>query len=218
MELTAIFENWHIGDGNYPPLCKGELVNLSFELEPRTLDKAALNNAKETIHLGNAEYRFCGNVLKVYDSGLDGELIVIGVDGFRFYVLSQEVGRYIPEDLVIGEGTLLLDHYIWVENLEEYKDAPDLFYNLRVKQIRKVQTPERFIARCKDGKSYPTRLAPHDYTDSDVELIESMEGQLFARRSTSLILIPRELKKRSFDEHFSVSNAQQFPLAYNPIQ
>jgi hypothetical protein len=179
MELTAIFENWHIEDGNYPPLYKGVLVNLSFELEPITLAKTIQDNAKELIHLGNAQYRFCGRVLKVYDNNLNSEIIVIKSNGFRFYVLSQEVGRYTPGDTVTGEGALLLDHYIWVENLEKYKDAPDLFYNLRVLRIRKVQTPERFIARYKDGKSLPVRLAPSEYTDSDVEVIETMEGQPF---------------------------------------
>jgi hypothetical protein len=179
MELTAIFENWHVEDGNYPPLYRGELVSLSFELEPITIAKTSHDHTKELIHLGNAQYRFCGGVLKVYDSDLDSEIIVIKSSDFRFYVLSQEVGRYSPGDTVIGEGTLLLDHYIWVENREKYKDAPDLFYNLRVKQIRKVQTPERFIVRYKDGKSLPTRLAPSEYTGSDVEVIETMEGQPF---------------------------------------
>jgi hypothetical protein len=179
MRLTAIFENWHIGDGNYPPLQRGQLVNLSFEFEPRTLAKASSERVKEFIHLGNAEYRLCAGVLNIYESELDNEIIIIEALGFRFYVLSKDMGRYAPGDLVVGVGTLLLDHYIWVENLEEFKDAPNLFYALRVKQIRKVQTPARFIRRYEGGKSLPTRLAPDDYADSDVEDIETMEGQPF---------------------------------------
>jgi hypothetical protein len=179
MELTAIFENWHIGDGNYPPLYKGELVNLSFELEPRALAKTSQDNPKELKHYGDAQYRFCGDILKIYDNDKDGEIVVIECDSIRFYVLSQEGGRYTPGDVITGDGTLLLDHYVWVENIERYKDAPDLFYNLRVKQIRKVQTPERFISRHKTGKSFPTRLITGEYAESDVEVIETMEGQPF---------------------------------------
>ena len=33
MDIVAVFQTWHIGDGNYPPLEKEQLVNLSFELE-----------------------------------------------------------------------------------------------------------------------------------------------------------------------------------------
>ena len=32
MNLTACFESWHIGDGNSPPLSRGDLVSLSFEV------------------------------------------------------------------------------------------------------------------------------------------------------------------------------------------
>ena len=177
--ITAVFENWHIGDGNYPPLHRGQLVNLSFEFEPGTLAKASLKMAKEFTHVGNAEYRFCGDVLNTYRRELGPEIIIIEADSFRFYILSQDVGRYAPADIVVGTGTLLLDHYIWVENLKEYTNPPDLFYTLRVKQIRKVQTPEQFIKRYEGGKSLPTRLAPKDYADIHVEELETMEGQPF---------------------------------------
>jgi len=66
-----------------------------------------------------------------------------------------------------------------VENLKEYTNPPDLFYTLRVKQIRKVQTPEQFIKRYEGGKSLPTRLPPKDYADIHVEELETMEGQPF---------------------------------------
>lgn len=47
MQVTAIFESWHIGDGNDPPLTRGALVRLSFELEP----------ASPAPHTGPAEPR-----------------------------------------------------------------------------------------------------------------------------------------------------------------
>jgi len=38
MEIAAIFESWHIGDGNYPPLHRGQRVRLSFELIPQRIE------------------------------------------------------------------------------------------------------------------------------------------------------------------------------------
>lgn len=179
MKLSAIFESWHIGDDNYPPLHRGQLVNLSFEVESRSIEKTTINSPAELAHIGNAEYRITGEVIRVYGNDDEGEIIIITSNSFRFYLLTHEVDLYHPGDFVKIEGTLLLDHYIWVENLTEYTDSPDLFYNLVVQQIRKVQIPERFINRYRQGKSCPTRLSPGDYTESDTERLETMAGMPF---------------------------------------
>jgi hypothetical protein len=73
----------------------------------------------------------------------------------------------------------LLDHYSWVEYFAKYENPPDLFYKLSVKRILKVNIPEKFVARHETGKSLPTRLIPEDYSLSDVEEINSMQGQPF---------------------------------------
>ncbi|MDQ3687891.1 MAG: hypothetical protein M3430_20125 [Acidobacteriota bacterium] len=179
MEFSAIFESWHIGDGNYPPLHKGRLVNLSFELEPRTIEETSLNAPHSFEHLGNGDYRFCGDVIKVYGREGKDTVVIFESGDFRFYVMSYEVSRYVQGHRYCGEGTLLLDHYYWVEFLREYEDPPNLFYNLEVNRIRKIKIPERFIARHEQGKSFPTRLVPKDYSDSDVEELNTMEGQPF---------------------------------------
>jgi hypothetical protein len=41
LQLTAIFEAWHFGDGNYQPRDKNRLVNLSFEVEEDVFSKCA---------------------------------------------------------------------------------------------------------------------------------------------------------------------------------
>ena len=179
MELTAIFENWHIGDGNYPPLHVNQLVNLSFEVEPCSISVAVADESEQFVHLCSAEYRFPARVLKIYDDECNRKITVAESSGFRFYFISQQAHRYGPGDSLVIDGTLLIDHYIWVENLEGYSDAPNLFYNLKVRRIRKVDIPDRFIARHESGKSFPTRLRRSDYSESDVEDIETMEGQPF---------------------------------------
>ena len=78
---------------------------------------------------------------------------------------------------VTGKGTLLLDYYIWVENLARYLNPPDIFFILEVTRIRKVQIPERFIHRSEKGKSGPTRVSPADF--GIVIDLETMVGQKF---------------------------------------
>ncbi len=110
-----------------------------------------------------------------YPSG-SGPLIVLDAGEFRFHVCGATAASE-PGDHVAFSGTLLLDHYAWVENLDSYPDPPDLFYNLRVVRIRRVKVPERFIARHDRGKSLPTRVGPVDF--EDVGELPTMVGQAF---------------------------------------
>jgi hypothetical protein len=83
MELYAVFETWHLGDGNYPALERGMLVNLSFEIEPDQLQRGGPLPSRFE-HLGAAEYDFSGEVLRVYRD--DGDpLIVIAASSSSTY-------------------------------------------------------------------------------------------------------------------------------------
>lgn len=110
MNLTAIFESWHIDDGNYPPLTEGQFVNLTFELEPREVEEVSSVIPESFEHLGKGEYRFCGTVLNVYGNG-DDAITIITTGDFRFYIMSDESSRYVKGRRYCGEGTLLLDHF-----------------------------------------------------------------------------------------------------------
>jgi hypothetical protein len=175
MNLTAIFESWHIGDGNYPPLSVGELVNLSFELELSNIVETDPTAGDKFQSLRNGEYRFVATILRVYDRE---NLAVMETNGLRFYIAESGVG-FVEGRRYSGEGTLLLDHYAWVESLGQREDPPNLFYHFEVTQIRKVNIPDRFVSRHDKGKSLPTRLAPDDYSPSDVESVVTMQGQPF---------------------------------------
>lgn len=173
MELNAVFETWHLGDGNYPALAKGMLVNLSFEIEPHQLQRGG--QAPSCFeHLGEAEYGFSGEVLRVYRD--DGDpLIVIACGEFQFYILSPLTRGLVTGDRVHGKGTLVLDHYIWVEFLGSYADPPDLFYNLRVDAIKRIKMPERFIMRSGNSISYPARIQPSEYGPDSVTEVDRIE-------------------------------------------
>ena len=77
MQLTAVFETWHIGDGNYPPLRKGQLVNLSFELEPHSLSKSTSLNDSKFAQIKDAEYSFVGTVLRIYPDPPSSPIVVV---------------------------------------------------------------------------------------------------------------------------------------------
>ena len=180
MELSAVFETWHIGDGNYPPLNVGEPVNLSFEIEPEQIALAGLETNPELRHLGQARYQFSGRVLRVYREGSGHPIVVIEAGSFRFYVHSPKAAAFSSGDRISGLGTLLFDHYIWVEFLSRYLNPPDLFYTLRVTKISRYRLPERFISRSSTGGvAYPTRVDLADYALDDISEVNSTGDEDF---------------------------------------
>lgn len=191
-ELTAVFESWHIGDGNYPPFHIGMLVNLSFQLEPKLISPAKFTHQLIFNHLGNAEYDFCGEVIRIFSEEKQKEifglkfsfmkstrpfLIIIDSSGFRFYIENPKIKRIQEGMRIKGKGTLLLDYYMWSETLHKRTNPPHIFYTLVVSRIRKIQIPERFISRQGEIKAYPTRVSPDKF--GDVTDLETMEGQRF---------------------------------------
>ena len=96
MEIFAAFETWHLGDGNYPPLKRRQLVNLSFEIEPDRLTLTEETTPQRFHHCGQAEYDFTGVVLRVYREDSLDRIVVVEADQFRFYLnstLAKGVGR-----------------------------------------------------------------------------------------------------------------------------
>jgi hypothetical protein len=187
MELYAVFETWHLGDGNYPALKAGELVNLSFEIEPDELQLAATAGPAEFHRLEEARYRFRGSVIGAYDGDDLGDRIVdpgdriVAVEAgeFRFYICSDKAAGFLTGDNVTGCGTLLLDHFVWVEFLPRYTDPPDLFYTLRVENIWRHRIPERFISRSAGSVGCPTRVEPQEHAPSDVTKVDSVSDEEF---------------------------------------
>jgi hypothetical protein len=141
VKVSAIFEGWHIGDGNYPPLRQSELVNLSFEPVPDRVTRVSASEPENMVQISGAEYQFCAKVLKVY--GGDPPLTVVEAEGFRFHICRfPEKPKHFEEgDKIWGIGSLSLDCYLWVEFLHKYVDAPDLFYKLRITGI--YESPEQ---------------------------------------------------------------------------
>jgi hypothetical protein len=177
VKLTAIFESWHIGDGNYPPLRRGQQVNLSFEVDPSASAPATAGEADSFIHLGGGEYEFTGMISRVYADDSDTPVTVVRCGKFRFYI-----NRHLPvneEERLRGKGTLLLDHYLWVEFLDPLLKPARFVLPVDRGTDTQVQIPPSLIARHRQSKSFPTSLPSAQYDPAHAQEIETLEGQAF---------------------------------------
>jgi len=73
--------------------------------------------------------------------------------GFRFYVTGGASHTVRTGQLVRGRGAQLLDHYLWVESLDQNPDPPDLFYKLRVQPIWMNKIPDHYMSRAQNASS-----------------------------------------------------------------
>ena len=182
MKITALFEAWHIWDGNYPPLRRGQLVRLAFELQVTHVSELTAPTTPAMDHGEGADYRIRAQLIRVYGSGEDRFAVFVtgsstGIP-FRFYVDRRDAASFSVGTGVELEGTLALDHYLWTEFLDQYPNPPNLFYTLRVDRIHRIPIPESAIARGESGgKAMPTRVSPKEFPA--VEELETMEGQTF---------------------------------------
>jgi hypothetical protein len=167
LRIAAIFEQWYIGDGTYPPFRKNQLVNLAFEMYPErlTVDEGRAATLK---HAGNAEYEFSGTVLRHYCEHKP-HVLLIEADGFRFYVSNGATpfDHLQRGERVSGRGALTLDHYLWAEFGHKYDcDPPNLFYTLRVARITEVEIPTTHIGRSETGWAAPTWVSAREVQNS----------------------------------------------------
>lgn len=193
MQLTAVFEHWHLGDGNYPAFVVGQEARLSFELDVTSAELADEATHDGLRKLRDAEYEVVGRVIRQYPEG-SSSFPVIESDWFRFYCPFSAAAADLPlGSRVRLRGRLALDHFGWVEFLDRYPDAPDLFYPVRVVRIRQVDIPERFIHRSEHGLAAPTALGTDEYHEWDVREVEMVSD----RESESFSLLDLELLPKS---------------------
>jgi hypothetical protein len=173
--LCVTFEEWYLGDGTYPPLHRGEKVNLSFYISATDLNLTD-NNSSYLKQIRDSDYSFSAQIIRNYENG-DRQLVILDTGELKFYIevpkrnLPLTVGQF-----VCGTGQILIDYYAWVENLDSYDNPPDLFYSFSVEKIRKVKIPEKFINRNDKAMSYPSSLAISEYSIDDTIEIEDMRN------------------------------------------
>ena len=179
MNLTAVFEHWHLGDGNYRAFAVGDEVRLSFELDLNHIEPAPKGAPESFERVRDADYAATARVIRSYALNVESTFPVFEAAGFRFYSPSARASGLVAGRMVRLRGRLALDHYQWVEFLERYPDPPDLFYNLRVARIRRIAIPAHFVRRSERGVVYPTSVRPKDYHEDsyrDVQRVAEGEG------------------------------------------
>lgn len=177
MPLTAIFEEWYLGDGIYPQLRRGQFVKLAFELEPQRVEFSSGAAQPYFERLADAEYRFRGTVL-VAEGFPPRRLPPIVEVTTRRFALANPWELHIPAGALLeGDGTLKLDTDGWALALRDgrHGDPLDLFLALRLERIRRVTVPERFVSRNSNGVGGPTYVSAHEYAAGDVDDIEQMD-------------------------------------------
>ncbi|HEX6049452.1 MAG TPA: hypothetical protein VFZ21_09290 [Gemmatimonadaceae bacterium] len=192
MRLTAVFEPWHLGDGNYPAFRVGDSARLSFEIGLDEIEPAPPGTMPSVDQRQDAEYEFVADVIRLYAESDGSRFPVLEAGWFRFYIPFGA-----PPDLEVGDrvrirGRLALDHYLWVEFLHQWADPPDLFYGCRVARIRRVPIPERFVSRTERSLVHPTTVAASEYaSEAPMELravTEELPGPAFFLLDLDLLL------------------------------
>lgn len=167
LNLWATLEEWVIGDGNYPHFRKNDKVNLAFYIKPYNFS-VTKNENHLFEQIKYSEYNFCGKIIYTYEN-----IIVVDTNGFKFYMEIDDIEKNIVGNQIQGKGMLLVDYYVWAENLIEYKNHPNIFYNLFVEKIYLVTIPEVFIKRYGNSISFPSSLKNDDINDDDIMEIET---------------------------------------------
>ena len=134
ISLCAVFEEWYIPDGGYPPLKKGQKVNLSFKMFYHDYEITG-EELYVFEQIKNAEYNFSGRIIYKYS-----DIIVVDTLAFKFYI---ETKRDNAEDIRVGQfikgkGDIHLDPYVWVLSLDRYENHPNIFYSFVIEKINKV--------------------------------------------------------------------------------
>jgi hypothetical protein len=174
MKLSTILEEWVIIDGNYPHFKKNSKVNLAFYLNPYDF---YITKKREYLfkQIKYYEYIFSGKIIYKYVGELL-DIIVVDTNNFKFYMelnkksKNNKIGNFIQ-----GKGRLLIDYYIWAENINDYDNHPNIFYNLVVEKIYSIKIPERFTKISKESVSVHTLIKVGDINYDDIKEIEGTD-------------------------------------------
>ena len=175
LSICSTFEEWYIEDGNYPPLNKGDKVNLSFSMQIKNIEiiEDEIYNFNKIKY---SEYEFSGKVIYNYDN-----ILIIDTNNFMFYSDEGKKAGKKNKDILLnsfvkGSGKLLVDYYVWVGNYgKRGENPPDIFYNFIVEKILEINILENFIKETNNGFSLPCSLTSDYFNDTDINEVDKMD-------------------------------------------
>ena len=174
MQLTVVFEHWHLGDGNYPAFTVGDEARLSLELSVTSVDLPEATAPDEIRQVQDAEYVVVGQIIRVYEDDVASALVIVESGWLRFYCKSSEVAQLTVGCRIRLLGQFALDHYLWVEFLDSYAEPPDLFYGFRVARVRQVRISPRFVERSSTSFVHPAALRPGEYAPNEAREVQAV--------------------------------------------
>jgi hypothetical protein len=144
MRLTVVFETWLLGDGVYPPLARGQFVNIALQLQASEIRQASRSVPLCWESLDEAKYRVVAEVLVVFRGDRNEPTVALDAGGLRMYVENCKLKDLGIRDRIEAVGTLGVDYYWWSERVSLEPDAPDLFYKFYgVSLFHPVHTPQQ---------------------------------------------------------------------------
>ena len=171
--LCVTFEEWCITDGTYPPLAKGQDIELSLgiQLFERKKSNREIFFLRQLKH---SDYEFCGQI--VWDFSEDNNrIIVVDCRKLLFYVeFEDKSSTLLIGEFLYGRGQLFADHGIWDDCYNNIDNAPAISSIYKITRISRVKNPDNFINKFENGFSTPTSLSSNNYDDRHIEEIDAI--------------------------------------------
>lgn len=177
MRLTVAFETWLIGDGVYPPLARGQFVNIALQLQVSEIRRSSQTVPLCWESLEDAKYRVVAEVIGMFPGDRDEPTAALDAGGLRMYVEDCKLDDLALGDRIEAVGTLGFDYYWWSETVSLEQDAPDLFHKFYIERIRRVPIPARFIHRTKKTLTSPTRVNASELESERIEDVVRMADE-----------------------------------------
>jgi hypothetical protein len=177
MRLTVVFETWLLGDGVYPPLARGQFVNIALQLQASEIRQASRTVPLCWESLDEAKYRVVAEVLEIFRGDRNEPTVALDAGGLRMYVENCKLKDLGIRDRIEAVGTLGFDYYWWSERVSLEPDAPDLFHKFYIERMRRVPIPTRFIRRSNKTVTSPTRVDASEWESERIEDVARMADE-----------------------------------------
>jgi hypothetical protein len=164
--LLAFMALENIRNGEYAVVRPSQQLRVALEVDAQGLFQPEVRD--EFFIQDGTITQFVARVLGLY--GIAGESVAaLDADGMRFAV-PRFPGDFGPGSIVSGDGRLWLDRGSWFEAQEQYRNAPDMYHDMRVVEVHRKVPPEKqaeFAAKGGEG-AVPLWLEPSGEEDLPV--------------------------------------------------
>jgi len=129
-------DGWIVSDGMYYGMRPGQLVRLAFQLTgPKLRFGASVEGGFE--NASDGRLRANARVLARFADEDDQPCVALRAGDLRFYMEEFDLPDWEVGTLLVLEGQLSIDYYVWAEFYAQRPEAPDLFHTLWLRRIQR---------------------------------------------------------------------------------